>query len=154
VRYPEHNRRVAAFTELKENQRLGDWSKVAADNGWSDDDPGQPHGETDIMSQWVMLAICAPLGLAALGMVGWNARRTLVADAERVHGPDGSKVSYDRITAIDKARWDRKGIAWITYQDETGQEDRFKIDDWVFRGAAEVLAEVERRTGLGGDSAP
>lgn len=149
VAYPEHNRRVAAFNELKEQGRLADWPTIAAEHGWSDADPGEPKTDLDILSQWIMLAICGPLGLAAIVIVALHARRRITADEAGLVGPRGERVPYGRITSIDKERWERKGIAVVHYETADGRSLSVKIDDWVYRGAAEVLQEVELRTGLG-----
>jgi hypothetical protein len=149
VTYPEHNRRVAAFEELEARGQLDEWPKIASENGWTDEDPGEPRTDFDILSQWIMLAICVPLGLASLITVAFHAGRTLSADETGVRGRGGERVPYERITAIDKSRWDRKGIAVLHFESDGGDPDTLKLDDWVFRGAAAVLAEVEKRTGLG-----
>lgn len=124
------------------------WAQYAKSQGWSEADPGPPNPPKNYTTQWVQLAICWPLGLVALVMVGLTSRQRLEADEEGVTGPRGRKVPYSAIQSIDKARWDSKGIAILHWED-AGRSGTLKIDDWVFRDGDKVLEEVEKHTGLG-----
>ena len=150
VGYPEHNRHVAAFQKHMASDELkAKWPEYARSQGWSDEDPGEARSEFDITTQYVMMVVLIPLGLAAVGLVLYHRGRKLIADEEGLVGSSGERAAYGSIRSIDKARWDAKGIAVVNYVDDEGQEDTIKVDDWVFRDAELVLEEVERQTGLG-----
>jgi len=150
VGYPEHNRRVAEFQRHMESDELkAKWPAYARSQGWSDEEPDGARSEFDITTQYVMMAVLIPLGLAAVGLVLFHRGRKLVADEDGLVGSTGEQATYSSISSIDKVRWDAKGIAVVHYVDKEGQEETIKVDDWVFRDAELVLEEVERQTGLG-----
>jgi hypothetical protein len=148
VAYPAHNERVAQFQEHKEAGRISEWPAYAKERGWSDEDPGDAKSDLSIQTQWYQAALTSALGLFAIVMVLRAMSTRLAAEEEVLIGPKGQRVPYEQITEIDKQRWDSKGIAIVHYGSE-GQKGSVKIDDWVYRDADLVLAEVERRTGLG-----
>jgi len=107
-----------------------------------------PYSERDIAVQWMIAGGCLVLSVVVLMRLAVHFGRRWSADETGLRGPRGLDLSYDRITAIDKTRWDRKGIAVVHYQTPSGEAGAVKLDAWVFRGADCVLAEVERQTGL------
>lgn len=112
-------------------------------------DEDLPYSRQEIATQWIIAGACSILAAAVLLNIALHARRTWSADDQRLRGPGGLDITFDRITAIDRSRWDSKGIATLHYQTGTSQPRRIKLDAWVYRGAESVLAEVERHTGLG-----
>jgi hypothetical protein len=148
VAYPAHNEKVAKFQELKDGGRISMWPAYASERGWSDEDPGEGFDEMDIRTQWVQASVTGALALAALFMIWRTYRSRLAAEPDALVGPSGQRVHYNEITEIDKERWDSKGIAIVHYESD-GKKGTVKIDDWVFKDADHVLAEVENRTGLG-----
>lgn len=145
--YPQQQAQYEVYEGFAETDNMAGWVERAESEGWSTDPP-PARSDMDIYTQWGMLAISWPLGFAALGMVIWFRGRKLVATEEALVGHRGERVLYNSITAIDKERWDSKGIAYVLW--EEGEESgRIKIDDWVFRDAWRVLDEVEDQTGLG-----
>lgn len=148
VAYPAHNQRVAKFQEFDDTGRLSEWPDYAKSQGWSDEDPGEPMSEGSIQTQWVQMGICIALAALVLGRVFQVSRTKLAAEDDALVGPSGQRVGYDQITEIDKTRWDSKGIAVVHYGADGGKR-KLKLDDWVYRDADQVLAQVEKRTGLG-----
>jgi len=108
--------------------------------------PPKPKQE---FTQLIIAACCFPIGLLALGALGINARRRVVADEEKVSFA-GDTMRYEEISDIDKSRWDSKGIVVL----QAG-EKRMKLDDWKFRGVTAVLERIEdRRAGGEPDEEP
>ena len=102
----------------------------------------------DIGMQWAMLAVCVPIGLRVLLFVSVRYIRKLGADDQGVVW--GSRhVPFSAITDINKAKWDTKGIAVLHYSID-GTDGTLTLDDWHYRGAADVLETVERHTGIVG----
>jgi hypothetical protein len=87
--------------------------------------------------------ICIPIGLLSLIWLAFNARRPLFADEQGVQF-GSRRLAYDQITSIDRTRWDSKGIAVL----ESEQAKSITLDDWKFKGAADVLGVVDARLGI------
>lgn len=148
IKYPAENERYAIYEDYAEIGDERGWVEHAEEQGWSTDPPHH-YSDLDIMTQWIMLGVAWPLGFAAIGMVLWFRGRKLVATEEELIGYRGERIPYNAITGIDKERWDSKGIAWVHYEDDRGEEQAVKIDDFVFRDAWRILDHVEEQTGLG-----
>jgi len=119
------------------------WQQNLVDAGYpADIDPDKlsNKSDTDILIQRLIAGLCFPVGLMALFWLVLNSFRPLYADEQGVQF-GGKRMAYDDVSEIDKARWDSKGIAVLQGRDGR----KLVLDDWKFRGAAEVLAEVERR---------
>ena len=144
VKYPAINDRYEQYQQLHEQGRLEEWPEVAREQGWS---PKQMR-ESDVKSDWdirtqfIMAGVCAPIGLIVLIRLGLTIPRRLAADDTGLITTRGKRIPYDAITAIDKKKWDRKAIAVVHYK-SNGKEETAKIDDWIFKGGAQVLQTVE-----------
>ena len=79
-----------------------------------------------------------------LGWVFWSSSKVLRANDSTIFTIDGKEVPFDSITAVDRKKWDKKGIAYILYPKE-GKTVRATLDDYKYGGAEEILLEVERR---------
>jgi hypothetical protein len=150
--YPRDDEMYHAFAELDKTGRKGEWPKLAAENGWDEEPPKEPHAEMDILTQWIQLAICWPLGFGALAMVAVTSKRRLVADDEGFVAANGQHIPYGDITDINYDRWNNKGIAMIVFRNEKDQEAEAKLDDWVFEGGEDVLQVIEDQTGISQDA--
>jgi hypothetical protein len=100
------------------------------------------HTDTDIMTQFIYAGLCVPVGLLALIWLLVNSRRQMLADDQGVKF-GSRRIDYSDVTDIDKARWASKGIAVV----HGNNGSRITLDEWKFRGAKDVLKEVENRTG-------
>mgnify|MGYP006303246259 CR=1 FL=1 len=160
VKYPGINERVDQYQQLEQEKRLADWEALAKEKGW-DPKPmreSQRKSDWDIRTQFIMAAICAPIGLVILVRLGLTVPRKLYADDDGMVATSGKRIPYDAITAIDKKKWDRKAIAVVHYE-MNGQKGTAKVDDWIFKGAAQVLQVVEGHlssdiAGVGEQAAP
>lgn len=151
--YPEHNRRADAYNALiRESEQGGKtrqewhaaWQKLAESNGWKTDKPKVRHSTWDIRTQFIMALIFCPIGLASLVGVALNSRRRFSAEGDGLHGFAATTIPYAAITAIDKKKWDRKGIANLEVAIQ-GAARKVTLDDWKFRGMTAILAEIEKR---------
>lgn len=124
-----------------------DWKKQLEDAGHDPDINPKDlayHSDLDITMQFIYAGICLPIGLLSIFWLFINSRRKLFADDNGV--TFGSRrLEYDQITGIDKTRWDSKGIAVLESSHKS-----ITLDDWKFKGAADVLEQVERHIGMGG----
>lgn len=144
VGYPKHNQKVGKFKELSQDQNEPKvWQAYAQEQGWSDEDPGSEKSETDILTQFLIGAACAPVG--GFFMVVWfsSRKRWIRSDGQTLTTSWGSEVSFDAIRSVDSRRWRKKGIAVVQYQDGQG-EGRVVLDDWKYdrKPTVEIFRQV------------
>ena len=109
-----------------------------------------PHPAYDIpFNQGLGLAL-PPLGLLLAGWSFYNSRGHLRLDPDDVlHVPGHPPVPLSTVTAVDRGKWDRKGIAQVDYQLPDGTTDRLTLDDFLYQRTPtdqifdRVLAAVE-----------
>ena len=97
----------------------------------------------DILTQFLMAAVSIAIALAVFLRVLLVLRKKIYADEEGVQ-VNNRRITYDAITKLDKRKWNRKSIATLYYNSD-GNSGRFQLDDWIFEGHREILAEAERR---------
>jgi len=92
----------------------------------------KPHSDSDIQLQRGLGIALLPLGLV-LSIWFWYASRgayRLVGETLSI--PGHPPIAFSAITEIDKSKWERKGIAYVSYQLPDGNTGRFKLDDFVY----------------------
>ncbi|MCF7853420.1 MAG: hypothetical protein K9N51_01380 [Candidatus Pacebacteria bacterium] len=144
VKYPRMNRRIEAFETFREEHRLEEWEEYAIEQGWPAAKPDSHDHKTawDIRTQFIMAAICLPIGLLVLGRLVWTLPKRMGADDDGVITTSGERVPYDAITRVDRRKWNRKGIV-IVHWEHNHDSGAFKIDDWIFAGGADILHAIE-----------
>jgi hypothetical protein len=144
IHYPKLNVRYDRFKELEREGRDREWPEIAAQNGWPRKVPEKRHTDVDLAGQFTFGGICLAGGLAAAAWFFLSARQRLFADEESIHSIDGRVVRFDQITAIDRRKWESKGIAYAIYSDG-GTSKRLTLDDYKFEGAEAIIARAEAR---------
>ncbi len=118
-----------------------DWQERLTEHGYEADKmPPTPRPQQDITMQFVWAGVCFPVGLLLLVNLYMNASRKLYTDDRALHYGKKS-LAFSDIQRIDYDRWDSKGIAIVHGSGNTS----IKIDDWKYKGGADVLADVERQ---------
>ena len=137
-----------AYQELKEQGRLKEWPQIVAERGWLPNDPGEPKTDAEIEVQFYMLAIAGGIGLLVLIHVLRCKGRWIEMDETGLRSSRGHQLTFDQITAIDKKKWDNKGIAKLHYQ-ENGRKKILVLDDFVYDRPTtnDILRQVEQRVG-------
>ena len=93
-----------------------------------------PHPGYDVPLQRGLGIALVPASLAMVGWVLWSSRGQVVLDdADLLHMPGHPPVPLDAITQVDRARWDRKGIAFAEYQLPDGTAGRLRLDDFLYQ---------------------
>lgn len=112
----------------------GLWKDFAGKNRWDQeiDLIEDPKPAYKIREQLYAASICGILTLIALFYYLRTKKRTMVADAETYTAPNGVRIPYEKMTTIDKRKWETKGLATIRYTDEGGQPASAKIDGMVY----------------------
>ncbi len=91
-----------------------------------------PHSDVDIFLQKVLATVCIPFGIF------WAFRCFRLSRGEyRLTGttlqvPGHPAVDLEEIVAIDRRKWDRKGIAYLTYEKTGTPGGIITLDDFIF----------------------
>ena len=93
------------------------------------------------------------LPLAAVGLLGWTLYRSRGAyrlSENVLSAPGHGDVPLSAITQIDKSKWDRKGIAKLSYELPGGRKGRLTLDDFLYDRPPtdQILEEIESRLGV------
>lgn len=103
------------------------------------------HSDWDLRTQFIMAAVCLPIGLGVLFRLIRALPRSISADDAVLHTLDGKDVPFSAITEIDKKKWDRKAIAIVHYE-MGGEAGKALLDDWIYKGSAAILERIESVT--------
>ena len=160
--YPTQRERSLAYLDFKEkNPDIGEkdlydlWKVEAAEKGW---DPGvagkekTPYGvpkeEYMFAQQFYMGGFTGLLGLFFLAKLIRNYGRWIEADENGLRSSENREVKYDQITALNKKKWDNKGIAKVLYEVD-GKKSKIILDDcnYVRDTTNAILRRVETAIG-------
>ncbi|MCA9246899.1 MAG: hypothetical protein KDA42_07275 [Planctomycetales bacterium] len=168
VTYPNQMIRAAAYNQLREatreefakttdlerdptwkNELAKRWRDLAHQRSWPGEVPGKPHDENDILVQYGMAGVVAPIGFIFLFRYLRARKRWIEADKKGLKGSWGQSVAFDEIQVIDKKKWNNKGIAYLRYEQD-GRKRTFILDDFKFeaRSTEKILRIVEKRVGF------
>lgn len=165
VAYPREHAMFTTYADIRDAHTFSDgkydveaidtqWAAAATERGWpvefTGDAPGELHSGWDIPTQKVLGAVCLPFGLVVgFGFVR-QIGRWVEADEQGLTASWGPRVTWEQITALDKARWKTKGIAYVHYRPSGSAggagDQRLKLDDWEYEREPmqAIAAEVEK----------
>ena len=125
------------------------WRAKAAENGWPEEEPEHPVSELEyfIRYNYFMGAIFTTLGSVCLAWALMNLGSKVESDDDSVFNGK-QRVRFEQIHEIDKARWEKKGIAKLLYTDN-GNDKVFVVDDLKHDREItdQIMALVEQRVG-------
>ena len=152
VTYPNQRKRALAFQEIEEQGRLEEWTEYAAERGWQPYDPGEPKTKAEIAVQFYMLAVAGGAGLLVLIHVFRCKGRWIEMDETGLRNSRGDQLTFDQIVAIDKKKWDKKGIAKLRYLENgqgNGHRKVFTLDDFIYDRPTtdDILRQIEQHVG-------
>jgi hypothetical protein len=122
------------------------WERFAKEKGWSTGIPKE-RTEEDIAGQFKWATGLGLFGFGFFAWVMWNQTLHIRSDDEAVYSARGKKVAWDAFTGMDRAKWEKKGIAVALYK-EGGAEKKMILDDYKFGGTEAIILEIERRLGI------
>jgi hypothetical protein len=107
---------------------------------------GVPHSDTDIRLQRALAAVLPPAAVLFLAWTLYNTRGTYRLRGDVLSVPGHPNVPLDAVRAIDKSKWDRKGIAYVEY-DVNGRQGRLRLDDFLYERAPtdRIVEQIEAR---------
>lgn len=93
------------------------------------------------------------LPVAGVGLLAWtlyNSRGAYRLAGDVLSVPSHPDVPLSAITEIDKSKWDRKGIARLSYALPDGRRGRLTLDDFVYDRPPtdRILETIETRLGV------
>ncbi|MCC6424238.1 MAG: hypothetical protein IT447_12235 [Phycisphaerales bacterium] len=106
------------------------------------------HSEMDILIQKVLCFVLPPIGLLLLFWTFFNSRGAYRLTDQTLTVPGHPPVPIDSIRKIDKRKWDRKGIAYLSYELPDGKSGTIKLDDFVYERTPTdaIFARIEQYT--------
>lgn len=75
----------------------------------------EPHTQVDILLNKVLGVILPPLGLGVLFWAYYNSRGQYRLESGVLHVPGHPPVPLEKVHSVNRELWDRKGIAYVTY---------------------------------------
>jgi hypothetical protein len=154
--WPAEAERYAAYRELfgEEVPAGGDedspgpevqreWREFTAEQGYPDSLPKE-RTAADLREQRLIGGTLFLLAIFFASWIAWNHTRSLRAEGDTVIAPSGRRVPLDQVVAVDRRKWDSKGIAYALYE-EAGRRRKLALDDHKYVGAEAIVLEAERR---------
>jgi hypothetical protein len=107
---------------------------------------GDPKTAWDIGLQKFLCFVLPPIGIIVLIRALHNSRGEYRLEGNTLHVPGHPPVPFENITEIDKAKWDRKGIAYVHYDLGGGQQGKLRLDDFHYDRPPtdEIYNRIER----------
>ena len=142
--WPFSNVRWEAHQKLEQENRLDDWLALAKSKNWSPTPPHKFYNAAAVRQQYYFGAAMLVLGFGMLAYWSNQKSRTMKTDDEAVYTPSGVRVPFSAIVALDKKKWESKGLATVQYRID-GRAGQFVLDDYKFNADAtrRILAEID-----------
>ncbi len=156
IKYPGKMPRAEAWQKLVENESLDDeqrteqWKSIATENGWKTKRPTKKETISSIQQTIVfnygLMAVTLAIAIPCIVWFLKNRNSWIEANDQSLQNSFGQQLSLNQITKIDKAKWLKKGIAVVHYQDGQGSQQTFVIDDLKYqrKPTDEIMAWVEQ----------
>jgi hypothetical protein len=146
VAYPQENARIAELKKLIHDKPKDDpeVTKYEAELRSK-----KEHTETDITLQKVLGWSLPPIGLLVLGYLFYNSRGEYRLHGDLLSVPGHPTVPLSAVQSIDRAKWDRKGIAYVHYKLQNGKSGKLRLDDFIYDRTPtdEIFKRVEEQVG-------
>ncbi len=125
----------------------GEWTQVAKENNWPIGAPKTPASvQGYIYFNYALVAVCLLAGSIAIFKFTKVNNTWVEAEDGRLKTSWNEEFAFSDILTINKRRWERKGIAVITYSTPNG-ESQFFLDDfkYVRKETDEILFLMEQQ---------
>jgi hypothetical protein len=131
VGWPKSNEmRAKLESEAKSADARGD--RAQAERLIQEAGKYKAHTPTDIRFQKVLCFILPPVAIVLLIRSLRQSRGEYRLEGTTLHVPGHPAVPFENITEIDKRLWDRKGIAYVSYDLGNGEKGKLKLDDFLY----------------------
>ena len=156
VRYPEQAKYANQYQQFRddnpdmsEKEHATKWNETEGKkHGWVASKLKKPRTKYEINSQFFMAFLTGLIGLFFLGKLLGNKGCWVEATEEGLLTSERRQVRYEDIQALDKKKWQNKGIAYVQYESE-GKQKKILIDDcnYVRDTTNEILRLIEKKIG-------
>ncbi len=123
----------AALADLDSTELSKQWGKITEENGWPRAKPEAPEiVRQSIWFNW-FVAI-AGLILCLFFLLKYLRTKTAWMEATDtgIHTSWGQSLEFGQIRKINKAKWEKKGIARVLYENTEGHQKTMVFDDFKF----------------------
>jgi hypothetical protein len=132
VGWPKLNQQIASLqAEQLQAQRQGN-QKLANEISQRLNQLGTPKTDWDLGLQKLLCFALPPLGIGLLIRALYNSRGEYRLEGTTLHVPGHPPVPFDNISEIDRRLWDKKGIAYASYDLGDGRQGTLRLDDFVY----------------------
>jgi hypothetical protein len=126
---------------------------AAHHEGYQQGDP-LPHSQMDMGFQKVLMVLVPIIGIGVLAWCLSRSRGEYRLEGTTLHVPGHPPVELQNITTINKKNWDRKGLAYLTYE-QGSEKGTIRIDDFAYqRGPTDEIFERIQKQLLPPENAP
>lgn len=130
--------------EITEGEKDDSWKAMVKENGWALAKPKSPEvAQNYVYFQWFVFGLGLLLGLFFLMKYLKLQNSWMEVDDKKVTTSWGESLELNSITAIDKHKWEKKGIAKVSFKDEVGRSKTMIFDDFKYN--RESMAEIMKR---------
>ena len=114
------------------------------------------HNAASIRLQKILGFTLPVVGVGLLGWTLYNSRGAYRLAGDVLSVPGHPDVPLSGITQIDKSKWDRKGIAHLSYTLSDGRSGRLTLDDFVYDRPPtdRILETIEKKLGVAAPEGP
>ena len=136
-------------SEIEEKAKVKQWREIATEKGWDTARPTKEFTKKSrkefIAFNYGLMGLC---GLIAVPCLLWclKTRGSWIESTENgLRNSSGQQLTLDQITKVDKAKWDKKGIAVVHFTNDQGGASTFLIDDLKFERSTtdEIMVWIE-----------
>ena len=93
----------------------------------------KPHNDASILLQRLLALSLTPLGLILLPYFLYMSRGQCRLSQDTLYLPGHPPIPLQNVLELDKSKWDRKGIAYISYSVDGSSANRSaKFDDFAY----------------------
>ena len=111
--------------------------------------PAPDHNEAGILINKALGIILPGVSLPLFIWLMYRSRGAYRLENNVLHVPGKDPVPLDKIQALDKSLWDKKGIAVVEYHDPSGAPQTATLRDMVYdrRTTDQIIESIERSLG-------
>ena len=126
----------------KDRRKWSLYGTLSGEKGWSDSEP-KYHNESEIVAQIIIGSILLLSALYVLILTLINRTRAISSDKGSFTTETGLVIDFKAINKIDTRKWNKKGLAYIFYENEKGLSSKTVVDDLKYKGADEILERIK-----------
>ena len=134
---------------LSEEDKMNKWKEAATEHGWKKKRPKEKinvkSAKEFIVFNYGLMGLCWLIAIPCLFWCLKTKGSWIESTEDGLRNSAGQQFTLDKITKVDKSKWDKKGITVVHYNNDQGGTSTFRIDDLKFERATvdEIMAWVE-----------